>query len=146
MSKKPTGKQKHVEGVDNAARMLEVQRKGKLVTEKFYPNLVNATVSVEEAKMLIQAMSTCIMEAVMETMKERKMSEISAKLLKRLCPDGAREKEVKRLIDTLSDETLFVGREVVEGMTSAIQQMITDEMQGRTLNSFKPDWNKMLSK
>lgn len=137
---------KHLQSKEEVVRATEVARKRKLVTEQFYPALVASTVSVDEAKMLIQSMSSLIMEDVMRTMQDRKFSEITDKMLKRLCPDGARAKEVLALLGTLDGENLFIAREVVEGMTNAINQMIQDEMQNRTLNSFEPDWERMMNK
>lgn len=130
---------------EEIARGFEVHRKGQIVSEQFYPALVASTVSVDEAKMLIRAMSSFMMENVMQTMRDRKFSEIKDELLVKLCPDGDRKEEITKLLDILDGETLFVSREIVEGMTNAIDQMIQDEMKGRTLNSFEPDWKKMLN-
>ena len=137
---------KHLQGKEEVARQMEVERKRKIVTEQFYPALTGATVSVDEAKMLISSISTLMMEDTLQTMKERKFSEISKKLLSKLCPDGSRETEVKALLDVFDTENLFTTRELVEGMNNAIEQMILEDMQNRTLNSFTPNWGKMLNK
>ncbi len=138
-------KQTHIQGPEEAARALEVARKRKIVADQFYPALVAATVSVDEAKMLVSAMSSLLMESVMQTMKDRKFQEIRDSVLKKLCPDGAREKEIGTMLDIFLTENLFVTREIVEGMSNAIEQMIYDDMQNRTLNSFTPDWARMLN-
>ena len=131
---------------EEVARTLEVKRKGLIVKEQFYPSLVGATVSIDEAKMLIGSISTLMMEEVLQTMKERKFSDISGKLLKKLCPDGAREKEIAHLLSIFDNEDLFVTREIVEGMRNVIEQMLMDENKARTLNSLTPDWDKMLNR
>ncbi len=138
-------KQNHIQGPEAAARALEVARKRKIVTDQFYPALVAATVSVDEAKMLVSATSSLIMDTVLQTMKDRKFQEIRDSVLKKLCPDGAREKEIGEMLNIFLTENLFVTREIVEGMSNVIQQMVLDDTRNRTLNSFTPDWARMLN-
>lgn len=124
----------------------EVARKREIVTTKFYPALVAATVSIDEAKMLIQSINSLLFEEVLQTMKDRKFEEIVGNLLKKLCPNGDRETEVKALLSVFNGEDLFVSRELIEGMTNAIDHMLHKENQNRTLNSLIPDWDSMLNK
>lgn len=124
---------------------MEVARKRKIVVDKFYPALINASVSVDEAKMLIQATSTLLMEEVLKTMQERKFSDISGILLKKLSPEGERLAEIAELLAVLDGENLYVAREIIEGMTRAIEQMIGDEMRSRNLDTLKADWERMLN-
>lgn len=130
---------------EEIARDMEVGRKRLIITDKFYPALVEATTSVDEAKMLIRSITSLMMEDILQAMKEKKMSEIKFNLLHKLCPDGERQAEIEALLDSLGDENLFVVRELVEGMSNAIEQMILDEMQDRKLDSLSPDWNRMLN-
>jgi len=140
-------KEKKVERTkEEIAREMEVQRKGKIVVNTFYPALVNATVSVDEAKMLVRAIATLMMEEVMKTMKERKFGEITPQLLKVLTTDGERVDEIKELLATLEDESLFVSREIIEGMNNAIEQMVQDDLKVKKLSDFTPDWARMLNK
>lgn len=129
---------------EEVARGYEVNRKRALIVDKFYPALVKATISVDEAKMLNRALADLLMEDVLAVMKVRKLGEIKEKILHKLSPDGERLEEIRELLDTLDEETLFVTREIVEGMSNAIEQMIIDEMQDKSLADFKPDWDKML--
>ena len=131
---------------EEIAREMEVARKGKIVVHTFYPALTAATVSIDEAKMLLRAISTLMMEEVMKTMKERKFSDISPAILKVLTEDGERVEEIKELLAVFEKENLFVSREIIEGMSNAIEQMLIEDQQGRTLDTLKPDWSKMLSK
>jgi len=134
-------KEQIAEGMKNVQ---EVKRKQGIITEQFYPALIKATISVEEAKMLIQALGSLIMEEVLKTMKERKFSEIKDILIEKLTKEGRKE-EIVALLDTLKEENLFTARELIEGMSNAIQQMIIDEMQNRKLDSMKIDWNRYLN-
>lgn len=135
----------HLKG-EELSKAFEVERKRTLVVDKFYPALVGATVSVDEAKMLMQSISSLMMEDVLSSMKSRKFAPIVEKAVKSLCPNGDREVEVRALLETLVKEDLLTAREIVEGMSNAIEQMILEDMQGRTLNSFSPNWDKMLAK
>lgn len=123
----------------------EVARKRKVIVEQLYPALIKATVSVDEAKMLISSMTSLIMEGVLETMKQRKFVEMYDSMVTRLCPDGERETEIRELLDTVKSENLFVARELIEGMNRAIEQMTMDEMRNRTLDTLKADWDRYLN-
>lgn len=142
-------KQKHVTNKKDIAKVAEQVEKIKaqrtLAKDRLYPALIAATVSVDEAKMLLQSIGTLVMEDALQVLRDKKMSEVKDSLLKKLCPDGEREKEVGVLLDVLSGETLFDTKAQVEGMTGVIDYMIRKEMQDRTLNSFTPDWDLMIS-
>lgn len=144
-SKKP---QKHLDK-DQLAQLeknqKEISRKRTLITEKFYPALITATVSVDEAKALINAMGTLLMEDVLRRMKEIQFADISGSLLEKLCADGERQKEVSALLQTLHGENLFTAREMIEGMTRAIEAMITTEMRERKLDTLQTQWDKFLN-
>jgi hypothetical protein len=143
---KKRAKQEHVDNPEAVARQARIQRLRSLAKDEFYPALVGATVSVDEAKMLLQAMSTLIMDVAFNVLREKKVAEIKESLLKTLCPNNDRIEEIGKLIDVFLDETLFDTKGQIEGMASVIDYMIRSEMQDRTLNSFTPDWDKMMSK
>ena len=123
----------------------EIARKRRIIVDKFYPALIKATISVDEAKALINAMGTLLMENVLKTMKERKIDEISESMISVLCTDGERKIEVTELLATLNGENLFVSREIIEGMTKAIAAMEMDEMKSRSLGTLKTNWDKYLN-
>jgi len=122
----------------------EVARKRSLIIEHFYPALIEATISVDESKALISAMGTLLMDSVLNTMKEKPFIEINTYLHKMLCSDGERSDEIKKLLDTLNGENLYVAREIIEGATRAIDQATTDEMKERSLSTLKTDWDRYL--
>ncbi len=130
---------------EQLARQQEVARKRKIIVEEFYPALVQATVSVDEAKMLISAASSLLMEDVLQTMKERKFDEIYEKLVRRLTPDDVRLLEIEKLFATLKGENLFVAREIIEGISRAIEHMVLKDLQGRKLDTLNADWQTMLN-
>lgn len=124
----------------------EIARKRKIVVEQFYPALIQATDSIDQAKMLINAASQIIMEEVMMTMRERLFGDIYKSLVKKLSPNDERLLEIENLFAPFKNDTLFTAREMIEGMNGAINQMIQDENQKRPLSSYTPDWNKFLNK
>ena len=123
----------------------EISRKRQIIIHKFYPALIKATISVDESKMLLQAMSSLLMQEVMKTMKERKFDDIIKPLFDVLCTDGQREKGIMALLETFKGENLFVARELIEGMSSSVEKMIADEMQIRKLDTLKTDWDRYLN-
>lgn len=127
-------------------RDTERARKRKIVVDHFYPALVKATGSVGEAKMLLQSISSLTMEEVLKTMQHVKFDAIYDRVLKKLTVDDVRLLQIEQLLETIRHENLYVAREIVEGMQNAISQMQYDEEKGRTLDSFKPDWDRMLNK
>jgi len=126
-------------------RKQEISRKRAVIVDKIYPALVEATISIDEAKMFIQAFSSVIMEQVLGWMKERQFAEILPAVLERLSPDGERREALARLLATVENENIFVAKELVEGVTRAIDQMIHDELKGRKLDTLKPEWDRYLN-
>lgn len=126
-------------------RDMEVARKRKIVVEQFYPALLEATISIDEAKMLNQSIAALLMEEVLHTMRERKFDEIYNRLVKKLCPNDDRLLQIEKLLNTVRNENLFVAREIIEGMNRAIEQMIYDELKSRKLDTLKADWERYLN-
>jgi hypothetical protein len=63
----------------------------------------------------------------------------------KLCQDGERKDEIQTLLNTLKGENLFVAREIIEGMTRAIETMIVEEMRSRKLDTLKIGWDRYLN-
>lgn len=116
----------------------------KLIKEQFYPALVEATISVDEAQMFLQAAASLIMEEAMEKLRTTNVSEIRSRLVRKLAPSDERLLQVERLIDIFYDHTLFEARGHFESMRAVIEQMKTDEMQKRKLDTMIPDWDRYL--
>lgn len=116
----------------------------KLIKERFYPALVDATISVDEAQMLLQAVTSLIMEEAMDTLRATHMKDIRSRLVGKLTKDNERVLQIESLIDVFNDHTLFDARGHFESMRAVIQQMQTDEMQKRSLSTLTPDWGRYL--
>lgn len=126
-------------------RAKEVSRKRVIVVDYLYPALQEATVSVEEAKALTSAISQLIMAESMKLMREKRFVDVSDSIFKVLCQDGERKEEIMKLLEVFNGENLFTARELVEGMTSAIDKMIREDMQGRKLETLNADWARFLN-
>lgn len=117
----------------------------KLIKERFYPALVDATISVDEAQMLLQAANSLIMEEAMEILRIKKMDEIKNRVVRKLCPDDTRLLKIENLISVFDGMSLFEVRGHFESMGAVLRQMTTDEMRNRPLSSMNPAWERYLS-
>lgn len=147
-SKHNKAPQKHLTkaGVAQLAKNKEeVARKRTIIVDQFYPALIEATVSVDEAKALISALGSLVMEDTLRTMRERRFVDIKEILIEQLCKDGERKEGITKLLETLKDENLFTAREIIEGMTKAIEAMVTEELRGRKLDTLKTNWEGYLN-
>ncbi len=120
--------------------------KKDFIKNKFYPALVGATTSVDEAGFLLQAMVALVMEEAMETLRAKHMKEIRNKIIKKLCPEHEREVEISHLVELFDKQTLFDARANLEGMKAVVEQMKIEDMQGRSLSTLKANWDKYLVK
>ncbi len=120
--------------------------KRAFIRQDFYPALVNATVSVDEAGQLLQATISLIMEEAMETLRSKQMHEIRNRIVKKLCPDNERLLAIEELVSLFDKQTLFDARSNLEGMKAVLEQMKIDEMTKRGLDTLKVDWDRYLTK
>lgn len=115
-----------------------------LIKEKFYPAMVEATESVDEATHLMNAVTGLIMEEAMETLRTMHMKEIKNRIVKKLCPNDERLLQIENLIGVFDAMTLYEARGHFESMRAVLQQIQLDEMRTRKLNTFTVDWNRYL--
>lgn len=120
--------------------------KREFIKNKLFPALVSATISVDEATFLLQALVALIMEEAMETLRSKKMDEIKGRIVKKLCPNDERLLQIEHLVGLFDDLTLFDARGHVEGIKAVIEQMKIDEMQSRKLDTLKVNWERYLTK
>lgn len=130
---------------EQIAAQMKVNSQQDLIEKVVFPATIAATTSIDEAKMLLKAISTLIMEQSMNVLRETKMGDIREELVKKLTTEG-RVEEVDALLKGLDDQTLFDSRMLVEGLNSAIEQMVMDEMRGRTLRSLEVDWKRIFNR
>lgn len=135
MNKKPRTK---ADLIAENKRIKEVNRKREFVKNEFYPALIKSSDSVEDAKMFLSSLANMIMESFLAEMKEKKLAEYQ--LHKKLDPKSPKYKEIKALLELFKDESVFVSRELVEGMKNEVQMMIDLEMKERKLDTLKTNF------
>jgi len=132
---KPRSKEEILEGMK---KVQEAKRLRAFVKEKFYPALISATTSIEDAKFLLGGFSNMMMESFLAKMKETKFIEL--KLHEKLDKANPNYKQFVELLALFSDETIFSSRELVEGMKNEVQMFIDNEMKERKLETLKTNF------
>ncbi len=125
-------------------REMKLEAGRKLIIERFFPALKEATVSVDEATMLLGAACSLIMEEAMEALKTTKMDAVRNRIVKKLCPNDERLIQIENLIKIFDNQSLFEARGHFESMKACIEQMKMDEMRSRKLDTLKEDWDRYL--
>jgi hypothetical protein len=116
----------------------EVKRMRAFVKDTFYPQLILASTSIDDAKYLLTSFSNMVMEQFLTLMKEKKFAELNLK--DKLDPKLPQYEEFVKLLDLFNDETVFSARELIEGMNMEIQTMINNELKERKLDSLKTNF------
>lgn len=116
----------------------------RFIKDKFYPAVVNATVSVDEAGMLLQAMSALVMEEAMETLNKTKVKDVKNRMVKKLAPNDERLLQIEALVNLFDEKTLFDARGHCEGLKAVIEQMKIEHFQATKLSDLTPDWGRYL--
>lgn len=116
----------------------EVKRMRAFVREKFYPQLLATSTSIDDAKYLLTSFSNMLMEQFLALMKEKKFSELN--LIDKLDPKLPQYIEFIKLLDLFSEETVFSARELIEGMKSEIEMMVNSELKARKLETLKTNF------
>lgn len=123
---------------------LETQAKVKVyrafVKDEFYPLLLEATTSIDDAKYLLGSFSNMLMEQFLGLMKEKKFVELE--LEKKLDSKAENYESYKKILDIFKDKNIFDARELIEGMKEEIDMMITNELKERKLETLKTQWYK----
>lgn len=119
-------------------RIEEVKRLRLFVKDKLYPAVVDATTSVEDAKMFLTSFSAMMMDVFLEQMKDMKF--IDLKLHNKLNKTDPNYKHYIALLALFGNESVFNARELIEGMKSEIEMMIRNEMSDRKLESLKTNF------
>jgi len=114
-------------------RMQDVKNKRAFVKNSFFPALVKASDSVDDAKFFLGSFSNLIMESFLAEMKTKNFMEL--KLHEKLDKKHPKYKEMIDLLGLFSSENVYDSRELVEGMKQEIEMMITDEFKKRKLDS-----------
>lgn len=114
------------------------QEKMAFTRDKFYPALCNASVSIDDASILLSGMNTMIMQEFLGKMKDVKLSELN--LQNKLEPTNLKFDESKALLDLFAEMNVFDAKDYIEGMRNEINLFLTEEAKERPLKDLKVKW------
>ena len=108
------------------------------VKNKFYPALIEASRSIDDANSFLSSLSTMMMQKFLGLMKEKKFADL--KLTEILDPKDDKYEPLCAMLDLFKDESVFDAKELIEGMRTEVQLFINEEMKSRSLASLETKW------
>ncbi len=106
--------------------------------EKFYPALIEATTSIDDAQQNLYTINTVIMEKFLGLMKEKTMKDI--KLVDNLSKDDPKYEQMVELVSLFDNFSVFDAKDLLEGMRNEISLFLTNENKSRSLADLKVVW------
>lgn len=123
------------QGMENVRKVREMR---EFVRDRFYPVLLRASTSIDDAKFLLSSFSNMVMEQFLSLMKEKMFEEL--KLQDKLDKKAANYKDYKELLQLFTGRDVFTARELIEGMKAEVEMMITTEMKERKLETLQTNF------
>ncbi len=114
------------------------QKKMDFTRNKFYPALLKADPTIEDATMWLSGFNTALMQAFLEKMKEVKMSEL--KLGLKLDAMSDQFVPFQEIVSLFDDMTVFEAKDNIEGLKGEIEIWKQDETRERKLSDLKTKW------
>jgi len=124
--------------IKDLKRNQDFAKKMEFVKTKFYPALIESSHSIDDARTFLGSFSTMIMQEFLQTMKNKKVSELG--LVKMLDAKDEKYEQIKAVVELFDDASLFEAKELVEGMKAEIQLFVDEELKERPLSTVKPRW------
>lgn len=109
--------------------------KMKFIKEKFWPTLVEATTSIEDAQQLLSGFNTQIMQEFLGQMRNKKTSDL--KLEEKLDKGSPLYEKHLALVNLFSEMNVYDAKDYIEGLRSEISLFIKDELESRSLSTLK---------
>lgn len=132
---RPKSKEEILQGMKNVQKVKEYRT---FVKDKFYPALLKATNSIDDAKFLLGSFSNMVMEQFLSQMKEKQFVELH--LENKLDKKADNYKEYFEILTLFGDKNVYDVRELIEGMKGEIEMLITNEMKERKLDTLKTNF------
>ncbi len=108
------------------------------VKTTFYPSLLLASKSIDDAQFFLASLSTMMMQKFLDLMKEKKFVELG--LVDILDPQDPKHGELSAMLDLFKDMSVFDAKTLIEGMKQEIQLFINEELKGRALDTLETKW------
>lgn len=112
--------------------------KMKFTREVFYPHLIQASKSIDDAVSFLASINTVLMEKFLSYMKDKNFGEL--KLVDVLDPKDEKYEQLKAMLELFSDKSVFEAKELLEGMKQEISLFINEENKTRQLSDLKTKW------
>lgn len=112
--------------------------KMKFIREKFYPALIDATDTIEDATMLLYGFNANMMEQFLGFMKEKKVSDL--KLEDKLDKQSPKHEKHLALLNLFQDMNIFTAKEYIEGLRNEIEAFKMDYFKEKSLAELKTRW------
>ena len=110
----------------------------KFIKESFYPALLKATTSIEDAVQNLTIINSVMMEKFLGFMKEKKFSDLD--VYSNLSKDDPKYEDLKADVDLFNGMSVFEAKEYLEGMKQEINLFIADEQKVRGLDTLPTKW------
>jgi hypothetical protein len=99
------------------------------IKEKFYPALIDASKSIDDATSFLASINTIIMEDFLSRMKEVKLGDM--KLADKLDPKDEKYEELKAMLALFDEIDVFKAKEYIAGMREEILLFLNEETKER---------------
>ncbi len=119
-------------------REQKAKRLRSFIKEKFYPALIEASTSIDDAKFLLGSFSNMLMENFLAQMKEIKFVELN--LPAKLDKKSKQFPQYAKLLSLFDDQNVFEARELIEGMKNEVNMFVDNEMKERKLDTLKTNF------
>lgn len=136
--KEPRAQKSKEELIAQMKSNVDFQKKMAFVRGKFWPALLEASTSIDDASTLLSGFNTTIMQEFLGMMKQKKMSELQLGV--KLDATSDKFLENQKLLELFEEMSVFEAKEMIEGMRNEIAQFQLDEMRERPLSSLKTKW------
>lgn len=138
MQKEPRALKSKEELISDLKNNQDFQKKIKFTREKFYPALLKANPTIEDASTWLSGFNTALMQEFLSRMKDVKMSEL--KLGLKLEATSDQFLQFQELVLLFDDMTVFEAKDHIEGLRGEIDLWKQDENRERKLSDLKVKW------
>lgn len=116
----------------------DFMEKMSFARDTFYPALIGASKSIDDAMMFLGSITTVMMEVFLGMMKEKRFGEMN--LQSKLDSKDEKYEQLCDMLKLFDDFTIFDARSQFEYMKSEIQMFVNDENKERSLSELKTKW------
>lgn len=106
--------------------------------EKFYPALVEASTSIEDAMTNLSSINTVVMQTFLGFMKEKKFGELD--MVSKMDEKAPKFEEIKAMLALFNEMSVFEAKELIEGMRAEIGLWCQEDNRMRNLKDLPKRW------